>query len=90
MHPVLSQLLLSSPTVGSHSRSNSEDAVFDIDKVNPEHQELRDQIIDEIVNTLRNMGNVHSLRGEQDEAMRYYSEVTGLRAAKQQRKMQHL
>jgi tetratricopeptide (TPR) repeat protein len=28
------------------------------------------------------MGNVHSLRGEQDEAMRYYAEVTGLRATK--------
>jgi hypothetical protein len=40
-----------------------------------------DQIIDEIVNTLRNMGNVHSLRGEQDEAMRYYSEVTRLQVA---------
>lgn len=29
-----------------------------------------DRAIDEIVNTLRNMGNIHSLRGEQDEAMR--------------------
>jgi tetratricopeptide (TPR) repeat protein len=60
--------------------------MFDIDKVKPEHQELRDQVIDEIVNTLRNMGNVHSLRGEQDEAMRYYSEVTGLRAARATKK----
>lgn len=38
--------------------------------------------IDEIIFTLRNMGNVHSLRGEQDEAMRYYTEVTNLRASK--------
>jgi tetratricopeptide (TPR) repeat protein len=44
--------------------------------------ELHDQAIDEIVTTLRNMGNVHSLRGEQDEAMRYYTEVTNLRATK--------
>jgi tetratricopeptide (TPR) repeat protein len=41
-----------------------------------------DRAIDEIVNTLRNMGNVHSLRGEQDEAMRYFTEVTSLRAQK--------
>jgi tetratricopeptide (TPR) repeat protein len=44
--------------------------------------EKHDQTIDEIVQTLRNMGNVHSLRGEQDEAMRYYTEVTNLRAQK--------
>ena len=44
--------------------------------------ELLDQTIDDIVLTLRNMGNVHSLRGEQDEAMRYYTEVTNLRAQK--------
>ena len=44
----------------------------------PDH----DKAIDEIVNTLRNMGNVHSLRGEQDEAMRYFTEVTRLRAQK--------
>ncbi len=41
-----------------------------------------DRAIDEIVNTLRNMGNVHSLRGEHDEAMRYFTEVTNLRAQK--------
>lgn len=41
-----------------------------------------DKAIDEIVNTLRNMGNVHSLRGEHDEAMRYFTEVTSLRAQK--------
>ena len=83
---VLSQLLLTSPMTGNRYRSSSDDAIFDIDSVKPEHQELRDQIIDEIVNTLRNMGNVHSLRGEQDEAMRYYSEVTGLRAARATKK----
>ncbi|GKY95750.1 hypothetical protein MPSEU_000535800 [Mayamaea pseudoterrestris] len=44
--------------------------------------ELRDQAIDEVISTLRNMGNVHSLRGEQDEAMRYYTEVTNLKASK--------
>jgi len=44
--------------------------------------ESLDQAIDEIIRTLRNMGNVHSLRGEQDEAMRYYTEVTNLRAHK--------
>lgn len=43
---------------------------------------VHDQAVDEVVQTLRNMGNVHSLRGEQDEAMRYYSEVTNLRATK--------
>lgn len=41
-----------------------------------------DKAIDEIVSTLRSIGNVHSLRGEQDEAMRYYREVTNLRAQK--------
>ena len=41
-----------------------------------------DDPIDSIVSTLKNMGNVHSLRGEQDEAMRYYTEVTNLRAQK--------
>ncbi|KAL7559985.1 hypothetical protein ACA910_013482 [Epithemia clementina (nom. ined.)] len=49
------------------------------------HEEFaaqRDQAIDDIIHTLRNMGNVHSLRGEQDEAMRYYTEVTNLRATK--------
>ena len=47
-----------------------------------EFSEQRDQAIDDIIHTLRNMGNVHSLRGEQDEAMRYYTEVTNLRATK--------
>ena len=44
--------------------------------------EFRDQAIDDVILTLRNMGNVHSLRGEQDEAMRYYTEVTNLKAIK--------
>ncbi|GAX26376.1 hypothetical protein FisN_2Hh206 [Fistulifera solaris] len=44
--------------------------------------QVHDEAIDEIIITLRNMGNVHSLRGEQDEAMRYYSEVTNLSAIK--------
>jgi tetratricopeptide (TPR) repeat protein len=48
----------------------------------PEDCELHDKAIDEIIYTLRNIGNVHSLRGEQDEAMRYYTEVTNLRAMK--------
>jgi len=74
---VLSQVLLS---------ASSEDAIFDVDTVKPENQGLRDQLIDDIVTTLRNMGNVHSLRGEQDEAMRYYSEVTSLRAARAERR----
>lgn len=45
-------------------------------------QDVHDTAIDQLVNTLRSMGNVHSLRGEQDEAMRYFSEVTSLRAQK--------
>ena len=48
----------------------------------PEDIQMHDRAIDEIVSTLRNMGNVHSLRGEQDEAMRYFTEVTNLRATK--------
>ena len=52
-----------------------------------ESNEMHDQAIDEIILTLRNMGNVHSLRGEQDEAMRYYTEVTNLRATKSSNKI---
>jgi tetratricopeptide (TPR) repeat protein len=48
----------------------------------PQPCEKLDDAIDEIIVTLRNMGNVHSLRGELDEAMRYYTEVTNLRASK--------
>jgi tetratricopeptide (TPR) repeat protein len=49
--------------------------------------EIHDRAIDDIISTLQNMGNVHSLRGEQDEAMRYYTEVTNLRATKSTSKM---
>jgi len=49
--------------------------------VQKDFSEQRDQAIDDIIQTLRNMGNVHCLR-EQDEAMRYYTEVTNLRATK--------
>ena len=45
-------------------------------------ENFHDKAIDELVVTLRSMGNVHSLRGEQDEAMRYFTEVTSLRAQK--------
>ena len=47
-----------------------------------DHVKLHDDTIDALVHTLRNMGNVHSLRGEQDEAMRYFTEVTTLRNQK--------
>jgi tetratricopeptide (TPR) repeat protein len=52
------------------------------DGAEPDDLALHDRAVDEIISTLRNMGNVHSLRGEQDEAMRYYTEVTNLRATK--------
>jgi tetratricopeptide (TPR) repeat protein len=63
----------------SHAVANVSSSHFDSEM---ESSDLHDQIIDEIVSTLRSMGNVHSLRGEQDEAMRYYTEVTNLRATK--------
>lgn len=58
--------------IGNSFFSNSSD----------ESSQVHDEAIDEIIITLRNMGNVHSLRGEQVEAMRYYSEVTNLNAIK--------
>ena len=61
----------------NRSRANTDDAHVD---VNNDSEHLPDDTIDAIVHTLRNMGNVHSLRGEHDEAMRYYTEVTSLRA----------
>ena len=61
----------------SRSRANSDEAQIDLER---ETQLNHDETIEAIVQTLRNMGNVHSLRGEQDEAMRYYTEVTNLRA----------
>lgn len=45
-----------------------------------------DNLTDEIIMTLRSLGNVHSLRGEQDEAMRYFTEITNLRARKTEKK----
>lgn len=66
-------------TEGNCGSSSLASTIFDAEM---ENSDLHDQIIDEIVSTLRNMGNVHSLRGEQDEAMRYYTEVTNLRATK--------
>jgi tetratricopeptide (TPR) repeat protein len=66
---------------GNRSRTSSlSSSPFDSLMESPELD--HDEIIDEIVLTLRSMGNVHSLRGEQDEAMRYYTEVTNLRATK--------
>ena len=75
--------------VGSCSQSrNSSGAssIFDGDiDMTPD---LEDRTIDDIIITLRSMGNVHSLRGEQDEAMRYYTEVTNLRASKRSNRME--
>lgn len=81
---VFAQIVPTSPLSSAHrSRTSSNsDSLFDMDTLGPEIQELHDVKVDEIVKTLRNMGNVHSLRGEQDEAMRYYTEVTSLRATK--------
>ena len=84
--------LVPSPTASLESgRSPTRSFTFFGDNSSPregsnndinEQTELHDQTIDAIVQTLKNMGNVHSLRGEQDEAMRYYTEVTNLRAQK--------
>ena len=76
-----------SPSTSSHDTNNGQSSSFffggdEGESKIPNKSELYDKAIDEIVNTLRNMGNVHSLRGEQDEAMRYYTEVTNLRAQK--------
>ena len=78
---VFAQLIPSfaSPDEGNRSRTNSDDAQIDVDQ---DGHQLRNVTVDAIVQTLRNMGNVHSLRGEQDEAMRYYTEVTSLRATR--------
>jgi tetratricopeptide (TPR) repeat protein len=79
---VFSHFLPSPPNAeASFSRTSSlSSSVFDTDV--SDEVEMHDNKVDEIVLTLRNMGNVHSLRGEQDEAMRYYTEVTNLRATK--------
>lgn len=82
---VYSQLIPSlTGNEGTRNRTYSSDtsSVFDMDTISPDVKVIHDQTVDDIVQTLRNMGNVHSLRGEQDEAMRYYTEVTTLRAAR--------
>lgn len=67
--------------VAALNRSAGVDNTF-FSSSSDESSQVHDEAIDEIIITLRNMGNVHSLRGEQDEAMRYYSEVTNLNAIK--------
>ena len=62
---------------GSNNSNNEED-----NESYREHVRVHDATIDALVHTLRSIGNVHSLRGEQDEAMRYFTEVTTLRAQK--------
>lgn len=68
-------------TPGSRRRAGSTDAQIDLED-GVDTSDEQNEAIDSIVQTLRNMGNVHSLRGEQDEAMRYYTEVTSLRAVR--------
>jgi len=67
---------------GFECDSSLTSSYFNTSSASTAQLEERDHAIDEIIQTLRNMGNVHSLRGEQDEAMRYYAEVTNLRASK--------
>lgn len=74
--------ILSSLFPRSNNFSNSIVASIGADEMMTATSEQQDTAIDEVIRTLRNMGNVHSLRGEQDEAMRYYTEVTNLRATK--------
>eukprot|EP00977_Amphora_coffeiformis_P001921 scaffold367_cov154-Amphora_coffeaeformis.AAC.1 len=74
--------ILSSLFPRSNNFSNSIAASIGGDDMMTATSEQQDNAIDEVIQTLRNMGNVHSLRGEQDEAMRYYTEVTNLRATK--------
>jgi tetratricopeptide (TPR) repeat protein len=66
--------------------SSDTNSVFDGDSMSPDVKAIHDQTVDDIVQTLKNMGNVHSLRGEQDEAMRYYTEVTNLRASRSKKR----
>eukprot|EP00550_Attheya_septentrionalis_P008487 CAMPEP_0198286260 /NCGR_PEP_ID=MMETSP1449-20131203/5386_1 /TAXON_ID=420275 /ORGANISM="Attheya septentrionalis, Strain CCMP2084" /LENGTH=932 /DNA_ID=CAMNT_0043983949 /DNA_START=202 /DNA_END=3000 /DNA_ORIENTATION=+ len=45
------------------------------------NEEDKKRILNEIVQTLSSMGNVHSLRGEHESAMKYYNEGMSIRAA---------
>eukprot|EP00957_Ditylum_brightwellii_P031203 2364937-Ditylum_brightwellii.AAC.1 len=40
------------------------------------------KILDDMITTLSNIGNVHSLRGEHSDAMKYYTEVMNIRATR--------
>jgi len=62
---------------GSSSYLSSSQAALSM-SVDPEEHARE---LGEIVLTLSSIGNVHSLRGEHAEAMRYYTEVTSLRHA---------
>jgi tetratricopeptide (TPR) repeat protein len=66
----------------TYDTGNGKSSETDEDASYLEHVRVHDATIDALVQTLRNIGNVHSLRGEQDEAMRYFTEVTTLRAQK--------
>lgn len=80
--------ILSSLFPRSNNFSNSIAAMIGGDEMlSTATSEQQDNAIEEVIRTLRNMGNVHSLRGEQDEAMRYYTEVTNLRATKSSARM---
>jgi tetratricopeptide (TPR) repeat protein len=70
------------PGTATYDTGNGESTETDEAASYLEHVRVHDATIDALVHTLRNIGNVHSLRGEQDEAMRYFTEVTTLRAQK--------
>ena len=76
---------LTATTIDTDTVNTTDENTTDEDEESYAYQEnirIHDTTIDALVHTLRNIGNVHSLRGEQDEAMRYYTEVTTLRAQK--------
>jgi len=70
-------------------RDDASDAGDEHEDAAAEHARIHDATIDALVHTLRNIGTVHSLRGEQDEAMRYFTEVTSLRAQKLAREFEN-
>ena len=72
--------IVSSSSIGHLGVDDSNDS---------QRTEKLDTIFDEVIMTLRNMGNVHSLRGELDEAMRYYTEVTNLRGSMPSHRADH-